>query len=104
MPAGDPLGRVFLPYLVNFKKKEVQLFNRNYEPIGEPRKLAEEPGYYQMKSVACSDGHLYGPMDGEYQERHDVWTAVLYDGALLDDADWFGYLHRLRSLFDWKLE
>ncbi len=102
MPARDPLGRKRLPYFVNFNDNEVQLYNRNYQPLGEPVKLTQKPDFEQMKSVAWSDSGLLGPMDGGYQELHNIWTAYLYDGDLLEDADWLGYFHRLRVLWQWK--
>ena len=68
MPARDNVGYVLLPYLVNFHKDEIQLFNRNYHPLGDPVKLAKMPDYQQRESIAWSSaGHL-GPMDGGYQE------------------------------------
>ena len=102
MPAKDRVGYVSLPYLVNFHEDEIQLFNRNYLPLGDPVKLAKMPDYRLRESIAWSPAGHRGPMDGGYQALHDIWTAYLYDGRLLDDADWHGYFHRLRILWQWE--
>ena len=101
MPARDRVGYLLFPYIVNFHQDNIQLFNRNYDPLGEPLYLAKMPDHELMKLIVCPERDLLSPSDGGYQALHNVWTACLYDGRLLNDADWYGYFHRLRILWEW---